>query len=57
VVSPQGKLLGLLETSEDTITNCAFGGPDLHTLYMTCGQLLLSVRTRVPGRAAYRPEA
>jgi gluconolactonase len=57
VISPQGKLLGFLETSEDTITNCAFGGPDLHTLYMTCGQLLLSVRTRVPGRAAYRPEA
>jgi gluconolactonase len=57
VISPQGKLLAFLETPEDTITNCAFGGPDLRTLYVTCGKLLLSVRTRIPGKAAYRPEA
>jgi gluconolactonase len=57
VISPQGKLLGFIETPEDSITNCAFGGPDLRTLYVTCGKLLLSVRTRIPGKAGYRPEA
>jgi gluconolactonase len=54
VISPQGKLLDFLQTPEDTITNCAFGGPDLRTLYVTCGKLLLSIRTRVPGKPAYR---
>lgn len=51
VISPQGKLLAFLETPEDTVTNCAFGGPDRRTLYITCGKLLLSVRTRIPGKA------
>jgi len=54
VISPQGKLLGFLETPEDTVTNCCFGGPDLKTFYITCGKLLLSVRTKVAGKAAYR---
>ncbi len=49
-------LLAFLETPEDLLTNCAFGGPDLRTLYVTCGKLLLSFRTRIPGKAAYRPE-
>ncbi len=43
------------ETPEDTITNCSFGGEDLRTLYVTCGSLLLSIRTIIPGKAAYRP--
>ena len=50
VLTPQGKLVAFLETPEDTITNCAFGGDDLRTLYVTCGKLLLSVRCRIPGR-------
>ncbi len=57
VISPQGKLVGFIETPEDTITNCKFGAPDLRTLYVTCGKLLLSLRTRIPGKASYRPEA
>ncbi|MGH7127413.1 MAG: SMP-30/gluconolactonase/LRE family protein [Planctomycetaceae bacterium] len=57
VVSPQGKLLAFRETPADTITNCTFGGEDLKSLYVTCGPLLLSLRTQVPGKAAYRPEA
>jgi gluconolactonase len=57
VISPAGKLLAYVETPEDTITNCAFGGPDLRTLYITCGKLLLSLRTKVPGKASYRPDA
>ncbi|MBI4605414.1 MAG: SMP-30/gluconolactonase/LRE family protein [Planctomycetes bacterium] len=54
VISPEGKLLAFVETPEDTITNCKFGGPDLRTLYVTCGKRLLSIRTRIPGKAAYR---
>ena len=55
VVSPQGKLLAYLPTPEDTITNCRFGGEDLKTLYITCGSLLMSLRTNIPGKALYRP--
>src|SRR5262249_27588438 len=54
VLSPEGKLLAFLETPEDTITNCMFGGADWRTLYVTCGKLLLSVRTRIPGKPGYR---
>ncbi len=57
VISPEGKLLAFVETPEDTITNCTFGGADMRTLYVTCGKGLLSLRTRIPGKPAYRPEA
>ena len=50
VISPAGKLLDFIEVPEDLITNCAFGGPDRRTLYITCGKLLLSLRTRIPGK-------
>ncbi|NND30970.1 MAG: SMP-30/gluconolactonase/LRE family protein [Saprospiraceae bacterium] len=55
VISPKGELLAFRETPEDTITNCTFGGKDLKTLYITCGSLLLSIRTRIPGKASYLP--
>jgi len=54
VVSPAGKLLAYRETPEDTITNCTFGGKDLKTLYVACGSLLLSIRTKIPGKASYK---
>jgi len=57
VVSPEGKLLAYRATPEDTITNCTFGGEDLKTLYITCGSLLLRMRTQIPGKASYRPHA
>jgi gluconolactonase len=57
VVAPEGKLLAFVQTPEDTITNCRFGGADLKTLYVTCGSLLLSFATQIAGKAAYRPEA
>lgn len=56
VISPDGKLLAYVATPEDTVTNCAFGGEDLRTLYVTSGRALCSVRTKLPGKAAYRPE-
>ena len=46
VLSPNGKLLAYLATPTDTLTNCTFGGEDRRTLYITCGDLLLSVRTQ-----------
>ena len=55
VVSPAGNLLAFMRTPEDTITNCTFGGPDLKTLFVTCGTKLLSIRTTIPGKATYRP--
>ena len=54
VISPKGELLAFRETPEDTITNCSFGGSDLRTLYITCGTYLLSIRTNIPGKRAYR---
>lgn len=56
VISPAGKLLAFVKTPEDTITNCRFGGADLKTLYVTSGSLLLAIRTKIPGKALYRPE-
>lgn len=56
VLSSQGELLDFLETPEDTLTNCRFGGDDLKTLYITCGTLLLGARSTIAGKASYRPE-
>lgn len=56
VISPAGKLLAFVQTPEDTITNCRFGGADLKTLYITCGKLLMSLTTVIPGKSSYRPE-
>jgi len=49
VISPAGKLVAYVKTPEDTITNCTFGGGDLRTLYIACGTLLVSMRTKIPG--------
>ena len=55
VISPKGELLAFAQTPKDTVTNCTFGGADLKTLYVTCGDQLLSYKTVVPGKASYRP--
>lgn len=49
VISPAGKLLAYLKTPTDTLTNCVFGGQDRRTLFITCGDRLLSVRTQHTG--------
>ena len=49
VVSPKGTLLAYLATPTDTLTNCTFGSTDRRTLFITCGDTLLSVRTKCPG--------
>jgi gluconolactonase len=55
VLSPEGKLLTFLAVPRDEVTNCAFGGDDLKTLYVTGGGTLYSVRTATPGRVTYPP--
>jgi gluconolactonase len=49
VFSPQGKLLRYIPVPEDTITNCAFGGPDRRTLYVTAGKTLWRFQVDTPG--------
>ena len=56
VISPEGQLLAFRETPVDTNTNCTFGGAGLKSLYVACGNLLLEIRTEIPGKATYRPK-
>jgi gluconolactonase len=55
VISPKGKLLGRIPIPEDLITNVAFGGRDLKTLYVTAGKTLYRFPVKVSGHAAYPP--
>ena len=55
VLSPEGKLLTFLPVPTDEVTNCAFGGDDLKTLYITGGGTLYSIRTTTPGRVVWPP--
>ena len=52
VISPEGELLDTILVPEDMITNCAFGGPEMKTLYITAGHHLWSVETTARG---FRP--
>ena len=49
VISPQGKLLKFIPIAEDFITNNAFGGPDMKTLFVTSGKTLYRIRTDIAG--------
>jgi gluconolactonase len=49
VISPQGKLLKFIPILEDYITNNAFGGADMKTLYVTAGKTVYKVRTEIAG--------
>jgi gluconolactonase len=53
VFTPEGKLLTFLSVPRDEVTNCAFGGADLKTLYITGGGTLFSIRTTTPGRLVW----
>ncbi|MBL9131386.1 MAG: SMP-30/gluconolactonase/LRE family protein [Verrucomicrobiaceae bacterium] len=49
VISPHGKRIRFIPIVEDTITNTAFGGADMKTLYITAGKNLYQVRTDIAG--------
>lgn len=55
VVSPTGNLLGRIPIPEDTITNLAFGGAEMRTLYVTAGKTLFQIRVNAPGYALFPP--
>jgi gluconolactonase len=48
-MTTDGELLEHIPIPEDTITNAAFGGADLRTLYVTAGKTLFSIRTDIEG--------
>ena len=49
VISPEGRLLKFIPIPEDLITNNAFGGADMKTLYVTAGKTLYSLRMEIAG--------
>jgi len=53
VFSNEGELMVLLPVPRDEVTNCAFGGDDLKTLFITAGGTLYSIRTSTPGRVVW----
>jgi gluconolactonase len=53
VLSPEGKLLAFLAVPRDEVTNCAFGGSDSKTLYITAGGTLYSIDTITPGKLVW----
>lgn len=56
VFSPEGMLLAFLVVPKDEVTNCAFGGEDRKTLYITGGGTLYSIRTTTAGRLVWPKE-
>lgn len=53
IISPAGKKLGFIPISEDMVTNCTFGDPDLKTLYITAGKTLFRIRLNIPGHVLW----
>jgi gluconolactonase len=53
VFSPAGELLEFILIPRDETTNCAFGGDDLKTLFVTAGGSLWSVPVAIPGRPVW----
>jgi gluconolactonase len=54
VINPEGKLLAFLPVPKDEVTNCAFGGDDLKTLFITGGGTLYSIRTVNAGSVVWK---
>ena len=49
IISKEGRHLGSILTGQAT-ANCAWGGEDKSTLYITADMFLLRVKTKVKGR-------
>jgi gluconolactonase len=49
VFAPTGELLRFIPISEDLVTNCAFGGKDMKTLYVTAGKTLFKIQNDIEG--------
>ena len=57
VLSPTGKQLEFIPIPVDEVTNCAFGTPNLKTLFITAGGTLWSIEVDMPGRVSYERDA
>lgn len=55
VLSPEGKMLQFIPIPKDEVTNCAFGGSDWKTLFVTAGGTLWSFPVDTPGWIPYLP--
>lgn len=53
VISPDGELIDTIAVPADMVTNCAFGGKDRQTLYITAGHKLWAVPVSKPGFTAW----
>jgi gluconolactonase len=53
VFSPTGEYLEMIPIPRDETTNCAFGGDDLKTLFVTAGGTLWSIRVATPGKPVW----
>lgn len=51
ILSPGGGLVEFIHITDDEVTNCAFGGVDGKTLFITAGGNLWSLRLKIPGYA------
>jgi gluconolactonase len=49
VFSPKGALVHRIPVQQDTMTNVAFGGPDMTTLYVTAGNTLFKIPMKIAG--------
>ena len=49
IISPDGKLIDFIGIPVDEVTNCAFGGADRKTLFITAGGTLWSIPVNTPG--------
>jgi gluconolactonase len=53
VISQEGELVDFIPVPMDMVTNCAFGGDDRKTLYITAGHTLWSIPVKTPGFTAW----
>jgi N-acyl-D-aspartate/D-glutamate deacylase/sugar lactone lactonase YvrE len=53
ILSYDGQLVDFVAIPKDEVTNCAFGGEDLRTLFITAGGTLWSIRVDAPGRVTF----
>ena len=49
VISPAGMLIKVIPIPEDPISNNAFGGPEMKTLYVTAGKTLYKIQNDIAG--------
>ncbi|MGB0421280.1 MAG: SMP-30/gluconolactonase/LRE family protein [Limisphaerales bacterium] len=55
VFSREGRWMGHLPIPNDEVTNCAFGGEDHRTLFITAGGHLWTMKTAYPGDLTWPP--